>query len=110
GIERLRESRRLLTRAASEGQRLEVEDLVVPIRRLSARGIGPLLLLRELCSIMSSLFPERGLRLEEIDSRGTTRTVAGFGDLEERKMGGSADAGYDWIEFSDGSGRLLRIG
>jgi hypothetical protein len=109
GIARLRESRRLHTHSASEGERMQVEDLVVPIRRLSARGVGPALLLRELCSIVTSLFPERSLRLEEIDSRGNARGVAGFGEPEAYAAAG-ADAGYDWIEFSDGSGRLLRIG
>ncbi|MEO8182840.1 MAG: sigma-54 dependent transcriptional regulator [Deltaproteobacteria bacterium] len=110
GIERLRESRRLLARSWGEEQRLLVEDLVVPLRRLSARGVGALLLLRELCSIVSSLFPDRRLRLEEIDSRGSACGLAGFGDAEAYQVGGSADAGYDWVEFSDGSGRLLRIG
>jgi len=110
GIARLRESRRLLARSSGEEQRLLVEDLVVPLRRLSARGVGALLLLRELCSIVSSLFPDRGLRLEEIDSRGSARGLAGFGDAAAYQVGGSADAGYDWVEFSDGSGRLLRIG
>jgi hypothetical protein len=110
GIERLRESRRLATHGSSEGQRLAIEDLVVPIRRLAARGVGPGLVLRELSSIASSLFPDRGLRLEEIDSGGNARGVAGWGEPETRRIGGPGDAGYDWVEFSDGAGRLLRIG
>ncbi len=110
GIERLRESRRLATHAKSDGQRLAVEDLVVPIRRLSARGVGPGLVLRELSSIASAVFPDRGVRLEEIDSGGNARGVAGSGEPEARRVGGASDAGYDWVEFSDGAGRLLRIG
>jgi len=110
GLAGLRENRRLSAHAASEGQGLEIEDLVVPIRRLAARGVGPGLVLRELGSITSSLFPDRGVRLEEIDSGGNARGVAGSGEPDARCAGSAEDAGYDWVEFSDGSGRLLRIG
>jgi hypothetical protein len=110
GIERLRESRRLQTHGPSDGERLQLEDLVVPLRRLSARGVGPALLLEELCSIVTSLFPERSLRLEEIDSGGNARGVGRFAEPEAQRAAGAADVAYDWLEFSDGSGRLLRIG
>ncbi|MEY4547611.1 MAG: hypothetical protein RL685_3806 [Pseudomonadota bacterium] len=108
GIASLRESRRLPSHAPGSEARLQVEELVVPIRRLAARGVGPALLLRELCSIVTRLFPGRALRLEELDSTGTARSL-----LAQPAPGGARTAdveGYDWLEFSDGSGRLLRIG
>jgi len=108
GVALLRKTRHELGRATSPGARLHVEDLVVPLRRLSARGVGPALLLRELSSIAGGWFAERSVRLEEIDSSGHARAVGG---VERAALAsGATDTGYDWTEFSDGSGRLLRIG
>jgi predicted ATP-dependent protease len=108
GIARLRQHRHEQGRAAGVRERWRVEDLVVPLQRLSARGVAPALLLRELGSIVAGLFPERRCRLEEIDSGGRARCVGKAAD--EREHAASADSAYDWVEFSDGSGRLFRVG
>ena len=52
-----------------------VEGLVVPLQRLSVRGALPALILRELVSIVQSSFPERSVRLDELDSTGVPREV-----------------------------------
>jgi hydrogenase-4 transcriptional activator len=109
GIARLHASRRTLRRdtGVGVGEPLRVEELVVPLRRLSARGVAPALLLRELESIVAALFPERRCRLEEMDSGGRAHAISS--DPSELGPSGSEDA-YDWVEFSDGAGRLFRIG
>jgi hypothetical protein len=136
GIARLRTTRRGLTRSMLAGDGMRLEELVVPMRRLAARGVAPALLLRELESIVGSLFPGRRTRLEELDSRGQARLVESA-DNSARALKSTADGnalptpvapvaatdgsggaplvpgsdgGYDWVEFSDGSGRLFRIG
>ena len=76
-------------------RRLDVSSLVVPIQRLAVRGATPALILRELFSVVSALFPERSARLDELDSVGNARFVAGTNE---------ADSGYEWLEFSDGAG------
>jgi hydrogenase-4 transcriptional activator len=107
GIARLHASRRTLGRDASAGEPLRVEELVVPLRRLSARGVAPALLLRELESIVGALFPGRRCRLEELDSGGRAHPISR--DASEPGAPFTDDA-YDWVEFSDGAGRLFRIG
>jgi hydrogenase-4 transcriptional activator len=108
GIARLHQNRRVLGRSVSSHEPLRVEDLVVPLRRLSARGVAPALLLRELESIVTALFPERGCRLEELDSGGRAHPIVG--DLAPSLPPNASEDAYDWVEFSDGSGRLFRIG
>jgi hypothetical protein len=114
-------ARRLERHSAPARERLQIEDLVVPVRRLSARGVAPALILRELTSIVAGLFPSRGLRLEELDSSGHARpiTQAGSGPRAQREAAleraSASDpreeaTDYGWVEFGDGSGRLLRIG
>ncbi|HTV18249.1 MAG TPA: sigma 54-interacting transcriptional regulator [Polyangiaceae bacterium] len=136
GIERLRASRRGPSRSMLPREAVRVEDLVVPLRRLSARGVAPALLLRELESIVSGLFPGRRCRLEELDSGGRSHLVWGApdsarepaasgrraaGDASGVVAGGDAapaadaaapgvDGGFDWVEFSNGAGRLFRVG
>jgi len=108
GVERLRASRRGQSRSLLPREALRVEALVVPLRRLSARGVAPTLLLRELESIVGGLFAGRRCRLEELDSGGRSHPVwGGSGAPHEAHP---TDAGFDWVEFSDGSGRLFRLG
>jgi hypothetical protein len=78
------------------------ERLVVPFQRLAMRGAAPNLILSELVSVALQLFPGRVVHLEEIDSAGSVRAL--FGESGE----GAGDA--EWAEFSDGAGRLLRLG
>ena len=108
GITRLRSRRHEASRLDTAPDRLRIEALVVPLRRLSARGVAPALLLRELESIVSALFPERRCRLEELDSGGHASVIGVLGlDADARA---TPDVAYDWIEFSDGCGRLFRVG
>jgi hypothetical protein len=102
GVERFRESRRANQERGHGRVPHGLERLIVPLQRISIRGAAPTLVLRELVSIVAGLFPMRGIRLEEIDSQGVARPV----------FGGSAAPtnDHEWLEFSDGAGRLLRIG
>jgi transcriptional regulator with PAS, ATPase and Fis domain len=59
------------------------------------------LILRELMLVLGTLMPERALCLQELDSAGTPHWIAGARD-------DSSD--FNWLEFSDGAGRLLRLG
>jgi hypothetical protein len=77
------------------------ELLVVPVQRLSVRGGTPVLIQRELVTIVASMFPERSVRLEEVDSQGRTAIVS-----SERDASGD----FEWAEFGDGAGRHLRLG
>jgi Sigma-54 interaction domain len=133
GLARMRSTRRDQTRSLVPREAMRMEDLVVPLRRLSARGVAPALLLRELESIVGGLFNGRRSRLEELDSRGQARPLgapqpASPAEGREPEPPGAspasagtspatgatpalpADGGYDWVEFSDGAGRLFRIG
>ena len=98
GMERLR-----LKRAQEPEHRqrssVSVESLVVPLQRLSVRGALPALILRELVSIVQLIFPERGVRLEELDSTGAPREL----------LGGSGPASPTAIELGDGAGRTFRL-
>jgi DNA-binding transcriptional regulator YiaG len=112
GIARLRSNRRGPVRSLVPHEPIRLEDLLVPMRRLSARGVAPALLLRELESIVGSLFPGRQSCLEELDSRGHASALGaehGPADSGAPPAPGS-DGAYDWVEFSDGAGRLFRIG
>jgi hypothetical protein len=68
-------------------------ELVVPLQRLAVRGAAPELILRELGSVLRALFPGRDVRVEEIEA-----ALA------------APDAPAEWSEFSDGAGRLFRVG
>ncbi len=80
--------------------RLGAEALVVPFERLSVRGMGPPLIQRELLTVLEGLFPGRHPRLEELDSQGNATLVLGEGGKPP----------CEWVEFSDGCGRRLRLG
>jgi hypothetical protein len=77
------------------------ERLVVPFQRVAMRGAAPNLILSELISVARSLFPGRAVFLEELDSSGDSRPVFG-GEVSKTEL--------DWAEFSDGAGRMLRLG
>ena len=76
------------------------EVLVVPFERLSVRGMGAPLILRELVAVLEGLFPGRSPRLEELDSQGRATLLRG-----EEGVPAS-----EWVEFGDGCGRRLRVG
>jgi hypothetical protein len=84
----------------SSAPRLGTEALVVPFERLSVRGMGTSLIQRELLAVVEGLMPGRGVRLVEQDARG--RKTLLLGDANQHPA--------DWVEFSDGCGRLLCLG
>jgi transcriptional regulator with PAS, ATPase and Fis domain len=81
---------------------LRLERLVVPLQRLSTRGVGATLLQKELVNIAAELFPGHPVRLEEVDSSGVATELGARG-----ATGGAAVA---WFGFGDGVGRRLRLG
>jgi hypothetical protein len=100
GMARLREKRAQQQPEPRRGRAAAtVEALVVPLQRLSVRGALPALILRELVSIAQSFFPDRGVRLDELDSTGAPRAL----------LGGSAPLSPTAIELSDGAGRTFRL-
>ena len=76
------------------------ERLVVPFQRVAMRGAAPSLILSELQSVARMLYPQHAVYLEELDSSGDSRAL--FGERANKEL--------DWAEFSDGAGRLLRLG
>jgi hypothetical protein len=85
------------TRSDSSG----VARLVVPIQRLSVRGMAPALIQRELVAVLDELFPSASIRLDEIDSKGAALLLA--------QVEAAADGGEESVELGDGSGRRLRV-
>jgi hypothetical protein len=85
---------------ASTKKSRSIERLVVPFQRVAMRGAAPSLILGELASVARELFPGRAVFLEELDSSGDSRAL--FGERASTEL--------DWAEFSDGAGRLLRLG
>ncbi|WP_373047514.1 sigma 54-interacting transcriptional regulator [Vulgatibacter sp.] len=88
--------------AAQTASRLHVDDLVVPLQRLTTRGLGASILQRELVDIATGLLPGRSVALVEVDSEGGILPLGG-------EVGGPADP-RRWFDFSDGVGRRLRLG
>jgi hypothetical protein len=87
---------------ASRTQRTEgIERLVAPLARLAVRGADPTLVQRELVNITAELLDNRPVRLEELDSSGSARALAGSEEVSSE---------LEWVEFGDGGGRRLRIG
>jgi len=99
GMARLREKRAREPEQQRTRPVPSVEALVVPLQRLSVRGALPSLILRELVSVVQSFFPERSVRVDELDSTGAPREV----------LGGSAPASPTAIELGDGAGRTFRL-
>jgi tetratricopeptide (TPR) repeat protein len=78
-----------------------VARLVVPIQRLSLRGMTPLRIQRELMAVLAELLPGASLVLEELSPDGVAHEPA---------AGSSAARGViESVELGDGSGRRLRI-
>lgn len=79
----------------------EVARLIVPIQRLSVRGMSPAKIQRELVAVLRGTFPGAAVRLEEIDREGVASPLA------------QVDAAVSGEEVShelgDGSGRRLRV-
>jgi predicted ATP-dependent protease len=99
GMARLR-AKRALQPEPNRGQAAAtVEALVVPLQRLSVRGALPTLVLRELVSIAQAFFPDRGVRLEELDSTGAPRAL----------LGGAPAPSSTATELGDGAGRTFRL-
>lgn len=80
---------------------LRIEALVVPIQRLTARGLSTHALHQELTQVTAGLFPARRVRLEEIAPDGGSTL------LDER---GNAEGPFTWHEFGDGVGGRFRLG
>jgi hypothetical protein len=99
GMQRLKLHRQGELRAKQSNEALGIESLVVPLQRLSVRGALPQLILRELVSILESMFDAPRVWLEELDSGGTPREV----------LGEAAKGPAQTAEFSDGAGRTFRI-
>jgi tetratricopeptide (TPR) repeat protein len=89
--------------AGTTAERLPLERLVVPLQRLTTRGLGAPLLQRELLGIAAELLPGRPVRLEEVDSTGAAT------ELGARGAPAQATA-LEWFPFSDGVGRRMRLG
>jgi transcriptional regulator with AAA-type ATPase domain len=81
------------------------ERLVVPFQRVAMRGAAPDLILSELLSVVAELVPGRAVRLEEIGPMGEVRCLSGAGLADMPALDDP-----EWAEFSDGTGRLLRVG
>jgi transcriptional regulator with PAS, ATPase and Fis domain len=75
--------------------------LIVPIQRLSVRGMSPAKLERELVAVLSASFPAAAVRLEEIDRAGAASPLAQV----DAAVSGERIA----VELGDGSGRRLRV-
>lgn len=75
------------------------EPLLVPVKRLTVRGVSATLICRELLTVVGELLPRHRLRLEELDSAGQATPLLG-----ESFTGGES------AEFSDGCGRRYRLG
>jgi hypothetical protein len=100
GVARFHEALPRAKRDDDARNRRSPERLVVPFQRVAMRGASPNLILSELTSVARLLFPGRAVYLEELDSSGDSRPL----------HGGRAPADIDWAEFTDGGGRMLRIG
>jgi tetratricopeptide (TPR) repeat protein len=83
--------------------RVDVESLVVPLKRLAVRGSAPALVLRELFVLARTLVPRRPARLEEVDSNGRSETL----HVDSAELPPDV---YEWLEFGDGMGRRFRLG
>ena len=78
-----------------------IARLVVPLQRVSVRGAAPAFVLRELLLVVQGLLPNRTVKIEELDSSGAARLIAG--DAARTRD-------LELLEFGDGAGRRFRIG
>jgi len=111
GVERMTEHLRRAEQPQDTAHVRSAERLVVPFQRVAMRGAAPNLILSELAQVVFELLPGRTIQLEELDSEGRARVLYGL-DRAARSGSALADAPREpeWIEFSDGAGRLLRLG
>src|SRR5262249_1123377 len=100
--------RRRAAARAGDADAIGLESLVVPVHRLSVRGVAPPLVARELVAVLVELFPRRAVRLGGGDSAGAG--AAGRGVGVGGGGGGGAAGSFEWAEFGDGAGRRLRLG
>jgi tetratricopeptide (TPR) repeat protein len=75
--------------------------LVVPIARLSVRGMTPALIQRELVAVLGELIPGASIQLHEMDGQGTASLLA--------QVHGAQAGESEAVELGDGSGRRLRV-
>jgi hypothetical protein len=78
-----------------------IAHLVVPVQRLTLRGMTPPLIQRELMAVLEQLLPKISLRLEELSSDGSWSLLAA--------AGGVRAGAEESVELGDSSGRRLRI-
>jgi DNA-binding transcriptional regulator YiaG len=104
GVERIRAARSELARARSGATaELAAARLVVPIQRLTVRGMSAEMMLHELALVLEELLGRApgSIRVEELAEGGRATAL----------VGESADgASFEWAEFGDGAGRRLRVG
>jgi hypothetical protein len=81
---------------------LAIERLVVPLSRITVRGLGAQAVQHELVQVTRELFPDRRVVLEEVDSTGNATELA--------CSSAALEAPLSWFDFSDGVGRRLRLG
>src|SRR5262249_29609942 len=91
-----------VTRRTDAAEAIGVDALVVPVHRLSVRGVAPSLVQRELTAVLAELFPRRAVRLEEVDATGAVTRLDGAADVPSEAIEGA--------ECGDGAGRRLRLG
>jgi hypothetical protein len=102
GVARFHAQRPLAETGLETERARSTERLVVPFQRVAMRGAAPSLILSELLSVAGALVSGRAVDIEEIDSAGQARSLFGSVKPDARDM--------EWIEFTDGAGRSLRIG
>ena len=97
----LRDEKRIsLVPPAPEDQQ-PIGRMVVPIQRLSVRGVAPASIQRELIAVLEELLPGAALRLDEMDAAGLSRTLIAVRGEQQGEL--------EAVELGDGSGRRLRV-
>ncbi len=105
GVERIRAARSELARSRAQAtHELAASRLVVPIQRLTVRGMSAEMMLSELALVLEELLgrPAGAVRVEELAEGGRVTSLVGDATTD-----GSS---YEWAEFGDGAGRRLRVG
>jgi tetratricopeptide (TPR) repeat protein len=79
-----------------------LDRLLVPLQRLTTRGLGVSYLHKEIVSITAQLFPGKHVVLSELTEAGNSTELA--------VQPGKGVANLNWFELEDGLGRVLRLG